>query len=244
MFDVPETPQLHVASTTTNTIHLTWQPSQLDENPINGYLLYQREENQLEWKEYSLDATQTFYTTLGLKCGTRYNFYLISYNKQGRGEQSETITVKTDGGLPIAPDKRSALNVNISSVAIKLDAWHHNGCAIVGFRIRYKLHGSKEWIPVNTDLNLQKHVHNPIDQADSNTQTTNTQSVDINASNAQQLSTNSVSNSISSIGNSYYSLSTRQEMNSASLPSVININDLQPGRKYLIQVSGKIFRFF
>lgn len=98
--DPPISPQLHVASTTTSTIHLTWQPSQLDENPIDGYLLFQREENLQEWKEYSLDAQQTFFTTLGLKCGTRYYYYLIAYNRQGRGEQSETISAKTDGGLP------------------------------------------------------------------------------------------------------------------------------------------------
>ena len=83
--DPPETPQLHFTSTTTSTIHLTWSPSQLDENPIDGYLLFQREENQLEWREYSLDAQQTFYVILSLKCGTRYQFYLIAYNKQGRG---------------------------------------------------------------------------------------------------------------------------------------------------------------
>lgn len=135
--DPPESPQLHVASTSTSTIHLTWQPSQLDENPIDGYLLYQKmidgqTENFSEWKEYSLDAQQTFYTALGLKCGSRYQFYLIAYNKQGRGEPSETITVKTDGGLPVAPDKKSALSVNTSSVVVKLDAWHHGGCQILG----------------------------------------------------------------------------------------------------------------
>lgn len=56
----------------------------------------------------------------------------MAYNKQGRSEPSETITIKTEGGLPVAPDKKSALSVNTSSVVVKLDAWHHGGCQIIG----------------------------------------------------------------------------------------------------------------
>lgn len=75
---------------------------------------------------------------------------------------------------------------------------------------------------------------------------------EINVSNAQQLSslsTNTLSNSISPLtnGNGFYPMSRQQEVNPSnsanSLPSAININDLQPGRKYLIQVSGKLMNF-
>lgn len=180
-----------------------------------------------------MDASQTFYTSLGLKCGTRYQFYLIAYNKQGRGEQSETISCKTDGGLPVAPDKKSALSVNMSSVAVKLDSWHNGGCQIIGFRIRYKLHGAKEWTQVSADPTGQQANGGSLDGS----------SPDLHTSNAQQLSTNSLSNSISLLGTGYYPLP--KEMSGGSLlgaggglPSVININDLKPDRKYQIQVSA------
>lgn len=107
----------------------------------------------------------------------------------------------------------------------------------LGFRIRYKLHGAKDWTQVNTDLNnVHQHPHSVDGQ----------QMGDINTSNAQQLSSsasNSMSNSISLLGNGFYSMPRQQEINLSNsnaqgIPTAININDLQPGRKYLIQVSG------
>ena len=89
---------------------------------------------------------------------------------------------------------------------------------------------------------MHQHLHNPAN-LDSTTQIANSKQTlitDINTSNAQQLS----SNSISLLGNGFYSI-PKQEMHSLNslnqitgLPSVVAINDLQPGRKYLIQVSA------
>lgn len=118
----------------------------------------------------------------------------------------------------------------MSSVAVKLDSWHPNGCPLIGFRIRYKLHGAKEWTQVNTDLSTN-HQHN-VAQFDQTT-------MDINVSNAQQLSANSISNSISLLGNNgFYSMTKESQSSAGVLPSVVNINDLKPDRKYLIQISA------
>lgn len=118
----------------------------------------------------------------------------------------------------------------MSSVAVKLDSWHNGGCQILGFRIRYKLHGAKEWTQVSADPAVGAAG---MDAA----------TPDINTSNAQQLSTNSLSNSLSNsislLGTGYYAKDMISLLSlSAGLPAVININDLKPDRKYLIQVSA------
>jgi Down syndrome cell adhesion protein len=69
--DPPETPSLRVQTTTAGSVQLAWQPVGSEQNPVDGYLLYQRQESSSEWREYSLDVQQTFYTAIGLHCGTR-----------------------------------------------------------------------------------------------------------------------------------------------------------------------------
>ena len=69
--DPPETPSLRVQSTTAGSVQLAWQPVATDQNPVDGYLLYQRQESSSEWREYSLSTEHTFYTAIGLHCGTR-----------------------------------------------------------------------------------------------------------------------------------------------------------------------------
>lgn len=95
--DAPTSPQIQVTSSTGSSIHIAWDPLSNDDNPIDGYLLYQRQESSTEWKEIRIPGQQSFFSALDLKCGTRYQFYLIAYNKVGRGEGSDIITVKTDG---------------------------------------------------------------------------------------------------------------------------------------------------
>lgn len=70
--DPPETPALQVQSTSSSSVQLAWQSIMTDDNLVDGYLLYQRQETSSEWREYTLDAQQTFYTAIGLHCGTRY----------------------------------------------------------------------------------------------------------------------------------------------------------------------------
>jgi hypothetical protein len=95
--DAPMSPQIQVTSSSGSSIHLAWDPVADDENPIDGYVVFQRQESSTEWKETRILGQQSFYTALDLKCGTRYQFYLIAFNKIGRGEGSDIVTVKTDG---------------------------------------------------------------------------------------------------------------------------------------------------
>ncbi|RWS27846.1 Down syndrome cell adhesion molecule-like protein Dscam2, partial [Leptotrombidium deliense] len=155
----PQTPQLHVTSTSTSSIHLNWEPILDESNAIDGYLLYQRKESASEWREIRLQGQQTSYVGLNLNCGTRYQFHLVAFNKIGRGEQSDTITVKTDGSVPVAPDRQSVVSVNTSTATIHLDAWHHGGCVINSFKVRYRLQGAKsDWTEIhniNEDRQLE-----------------------------------------------------------------------------------------
>ncbi|CAG2181709.1 unnamed protein product, partial [Oppiella nova] len=95
--DAPTSPQIQVTSSSGSSIHLAWDPIADDDNPIDGYIIFQRQDSSTEWKEIRIVGQQAFYTAADLKCGTRYQFYLVAFNRIGRGEPSDVVTVKTDG---------------------------------------------------------------------------------------------------------------------------------------------------
>ena len=95
--DAPTSPQIQVTSSTDSQIHLAWDPIVDDDNPIDGYIIFQRQDSSTDWKEIRIVGQQTFDTANNLKCGTRYQFYLVAFNRIGRGEPSDIVTVKTDG---------------------------------------------------------------------------------------------------------------------------------------------------
>ena len=56
--------------------------------------------------------------------------------------------------VPVAPDKLSVVTVNRSSALIHLDSWHHGGCPITKFKIRYRLLANNgDWIEIHHNLN-------------------------------------------------------------------------------------------
>lgn len=231
--DPPDTPTLRVQSTTSGSVQLAWQSVASDQNPVDGYLLYQRQESSSEWREYSLDAQQTFYTAIGLHCGTRYQFYLVAFNKQGRGEQSELINVKTDGALPVAPDKKSALWVNSTLASVRLDAWHHGGCPITAFRVRYRAQSTKQWIQVWPPL--------PESMLDSNTAIGSGSLNDLNEIGSIP-SVSSAQSSAAGDG-SYNERAPSESPLIAMSPTQLEeqrlqLRDLHPGRKYIVQVTA------
>lgn len=95
--DAPNPPHIQVTSSSSSSIHLQWENVHEDDNSVDGYILYQRQESSPEWKEIRIPGLQTHFSAVDLKCGTRYQFYLIAYNKIGRSEGSDIVTVKTDG---------------------------------------------------------------------------------------------------------------------------------------------------
>ncbi|XP_074598354.1 cell adhesion molecule Dscam1-like [Brevipalpus obovatus] len=141
--DVPNAPQMHVTSTSSSSIYLSWELTSDDHNPIEGYVLYQRVHSKdtpsNDWREINLKGHQTFHAASNLSCGTRHQFYLIAYNKAGKGKASEVVTVKTDGSAPVAPYHQSIISANTTAATVHLKTWHDGGCPISGYSIRYRL---------------------------------------------------------------------------------------------------------
>jgi hypothetical protein len=160
---------------------------------------------------------------------SRYQFYLVAFNKQGRGEQSELINVKTDGALPVAPDKKSALWVNTTLASVRLDAWHHGGCPITAFRVRYRPQSSKQWTQV-----WPPSAESTLDNGST--------SGSLNELN--EIGSNPSVSSAQSASSDLFSERSPSESPLIALSAThfeeqrLQLRDLQPGRKYIVQVTA------
>lgn len=143
-FDPPASPQVEIIESTWTTVLLGWTPIVDADNPISGYLIFQRADKD-EWQEIKLQGEHSSYKAVHLRCGTRYQFFLRAYNEAGRGDPCEIATTKTEGKAPIPPDKRYAVSPNLTSAVIHLTAWKDGGCSIESFRVRYKPSRAKLW---------------------------------------------------------------------------------------------------
>ncbi|GAB6024301.1 hypothetical protein CHUAL_008993 [Chamberlinius hualienensis] len=91
---------LRVDSMTSSSITLHWtidDEAAIGAIQITGYKLSSRESSSSGiWTEVVIDTlnVNNTYTLYNLKCGTGYDFFIISFNKQGNSEPSDT------GGLP------------------------------------------------------------------------------------------------------------------------------------------------
>ncbi|CAG2108686.1 unnamed protein product, partial [Medioppia subpectinata] len=67
---------------------------------------------------------------------------------------NKAIDRLNDEALPVAPDKASVVSMNKTSAQVHLDSWHHGGCPINKFKIRYRMLGnpSADWIDINHGL--------------------------------------------------------------------------------------------
>lgn len=68
----------------------------MNEKPFVGYYLYNRMEGST-WQEIRLKGDSKEFLLQDLQCGTKYYCYIVAFNSAGRGNKSETISVKTDG---------------------------------------------------------------------------------------------------------------------------------------------------
>nr|XP_027200228.1 Down syndrome cell adhesion molecule-like protein Dscam2 isoform X2 [Dermatophagoides pteronyssinus] len=143
-FDPPTSPTLQVTEVTFNFIRLSW--SMLSDQIISGYILHYKRESS-DWRELKLSNIQTF-THENLRCGTRYQYYLVGFNSAGKGDPSQVVSARTDGTSPVAPDKNSLLSVNYTMVTIYLDSFHDGGCKINNFEVMYKTDRLHNWTPL------------------------------------------------------------------------------------------------
>ncbi|XP_022242324.1 Down syndrome cell adhesion molecule homolog [Limulus polyphemus] len=159
--DPPVSPKLNVVGSSTSNIRLSWEGNTLSNDPVSGYLLYYKSNNE-EWKERSLPGNNKKYTVEGLNCGSHYQLYLLAFNSAGKSEPSELISTKTEGMAPVAPEKQSLLVTNRTSVTVLLTSWHDGGCPIESFSVSYKVHTEDSWRTVSSSISGdQKQVTIP-----------------------------------------------------------------------------------
>ena len=60
-----------------------------------GFILHHKKESE-DWDELRLTDTKS-YTHEWLKCGSRYQYYLIAFNSVGKSDASSIVSAKTDG---------------------------------------------------------------------------------------------------------------------------------------------------
>lgn len=62
---------------------------------MTGYILHYKQESN-DWKEIRLGAVG-FFLHENLRCGTRYQYYLVGFNSAGKGDPSQVVSARTDG---------------------------------------------------------------------------------------------------------------------------------------------------
>nr|XP_042908765.1 Down syndrome cell adhesion molecule-like protein Dscam2 isoform X1 [Parasteatoda tepidariorum] len=150
-FDPPNAPIMRTYFATSKTLKLSWESRISSNSPTSGYILHHKMENT-KWQETHLSGDKSTHTLHDLQCGTTYSFYLVAFNSVGKGNASEIMTAKTDGGPPRAPDKRLLLSANSSAVNVNLNSWHNGGCPINFFIIQYRPNGQQEWTLVSNNV--------------------------------------------------------------------------------------------
>ncbi|XP_022247273.1 Down syndrome cell adhesion molecule homolog isoform X1 [Limulus polyphemus] len=151
-YDRPRTPVLKISVTTATSITVTWDRSKHPHNPVSGYTMLYKKENSVNWQTTNVNGDETIHTIQSLDCGAVYQIYLVAFNIVGKSEPSQTISAKTDGHAPIAPNKAAFLTANSTYVILHLNAWRNGGCPIKFFVIQYRLRDQMEWTLVSNNI--------------------------------------------------------------------------------------------
>lgn len=150
--EAPKAVKLQIRRESNESIFIEWQRDPLDQNPIDDYVLYQ--EKNSEWLQVRLPGNQTQYKAPGLKCGTRYQFYIVAQNKIGKSAPSEVVSASTSGALPVIPSKMSLIKmINSTCLLVNLNSFQDNGCRIKTFTVRYRVEKSSAGGPIGPSGN-------------------------------------------------------------------------------------------
>lgn len=150
----PGPPKLQGTPNSPTSATMQWHLLDTSGSPIKNYLLTYRRHFG-EWHEIIIDRRSNSYTLDNLQCGTEYELTIAALNKIGSGSTSETLTIKTIGSKPVAPQIEKFLKVNITSVILELIEWQNGGCPILYFTIEYKKRYSNDWIIVSSNVASQ-----------------------------------------------------------------------------------------
>jgi len=140
-FDRPSQPNLRLVSARKQSIELRWSLS--DEQPLMGFSLFYKCEYD-DWQEIQLGAI-FHYVIENLRCGNKYQIYLSAFNVVGRSEPSDVLNVRTEGTVPIAPEKSQFFRSNTTEVVLDMSGWQSGGCPISSFMIQFKRLHESNW---------------------------------------------------------------------------------------------------
>lgn len=133
----PQSPQLTLTATTTDSLSVKLKPHESDTAPLQGYTLHYKPEFG-EWETIDVALEAPKYTIEKLYCGSRYQVYATAYNSIGAGEPSDILNTRTKGSKPLLPEKSRFIEVSSNSITLHLPAWKDGGCRMSHFVVEHK----------------------------------------------------------------------------------------------------------
>lgn len=141
-FDKPAQPALELVAVRRQSLELKWKLFDSSQ-PLMGFSIFYKCEYD-DWQEIQLGAIYR-YVIENLRCGNKYQIYLSAFNVVGRSEPSDVLSVRTEGTVPVAPDKSDFIRSNISEIVLDMSQWQSGGCAISSFMIQFKRLHESNW---------------------------------------------------------------------------------------------------
>ncbi|XP_055715624.1 cell adhesion molecule Dscam2 isoform X2 [Phlebotomus papatasi] len=147
----PQSPQVTLTTTTTDSLTLKLKPHDTDSAPLHGYTLhYKPEFGDWDTVEVAVDAQK--YTIENLFCGSRYQVYATGYNTIGAGEASDILNTRTKGSKPILPEMSRFIDVSSNSITLRLPTWKDGGCRMSHFVVEHKRKDQTEWNQISNNV--------------------------------------------------------------------------------------------
>ncbi|XP_046988370.1 Down syndrome cell adhesion molecule-like protein 1 homolog [Schistocerca americana] len=153
---IPSAPtDFQAASHSTSTISLSWLPPPSRGSTVKGYYLHFKREFG-EWEKIKIPAHESHFTLKNLQCGTRHQFYLQAFNQLGQSSPTPTISQRTQGSAPVAPNIFDLIHVNSTSISLNVSSWGDGGCPITSFVVEYKLKHGVDWTLVSNNVKFDQ----------------------------------------------------------------------------------------
>ncbi|XP_049775018.1 Down syndrome cell adhesion molecule-like protein 1 homolog isoform X1 [Schistocerca cancellata] len=153
---IPSAPtDFQASSHSTSTISLTWLPPPSRGSTVKGYYLHFKREFG-EWEKIKIPAHESHFTLKNLQCGTRHQFYLQAFNQLGQSSPTPTISQRTQGSAPVAPNIFDLIHVNSTSISLNVSSWGDGGCPITSFVVEYKLKHGVDWTLVSNNVKFDQ----------------------------------------------------------------------------------------
>ncbi|XP_055593985.1 cell adhesion molecule Dscam2 isoform X33 [Uranotaenia lowii] len=147
----PQSPQLTLTATTTDSLAVKLKPHESDSAPMQGYTLHYKPEFG-DWETIDVALEAPKYTIENLFCGLRYQVYATAYNSIGAGEPSDILNTRTKGSKPLLPEKSRFIEVSSNSITLHLPAWKDGGCRMSHFVVEHKKKDQVDWNQISNNV--------------------------------------------------------------------------------------------